>query len=386
MADVEVVHPCRLAAADLDAWRAMQVQTPALASPLLGPGFVCAVGEVRADARVAVWRQGGRPRAFLAHHRRPGGFGRPIGAPFSDYHALVSEPGFELEGAQALADAQLSALRLCGLVDPFGRFASAVRTRDPAYRIVLEGSGRDYLDRLAGESANRAKNHRRYLRKLERDLGPVRLEPRDLDQAAFERLLAWKRAQLERGGLHDFLRPDWTRALLQRLFDTREGDFQGLMINLYAGDRLLAGHFGVRQGDWHHPWIGAMDPELEAYGPGFVHQWAAIEAMPALGLRTYDLGAGSGHWKRMFTTTALEVGCGLATASGLGGRLAGASEQVWDVSAIGRTTVGRRMRNRLDQIATMELTLGGRLRGVVDAVAGLERRAASRPAAAATAR
>ena len=253
-----------------------------------------------------------------------------------------------------------------------------MQSQSPAYRIVLEGSGRDYLAVLAVRSANRAKNHRRYSRKLERDIGSLRLQACDLDQGAFEQLLGWKRAQLERSGLHDFLRQDWTRALLQRLFNRQEGEFRGLMITLYAGERLVAGHFGVRQGEWYHPWIAAMDPALEAYGPGFVHQWSAIEAMSALGLSTYDLGAGSDHWKKMFTDNAVEVGAGLVTASSLGGRLAGASDQVWDVSALGRSAFGQRMRNRLDQIAAMELTVGGRIRGVVDAVTGLERRSASR--------
>ncbi len=34
------------------------------------------------------------------------------------------------------------------------------------------------------------------------------------------------------------------------------------MINLYAGDKLVAGHFGVRQGDVYHPWIASTDPDL----------------------------------------------------------------------------------------------------------------------------
>ena len=33
-----------------------------------------------------------------------------------------------------------------------------------------------------------------------------------------------------------------------------------------------------------------MDPELRAYSPGVIFQWRAVEAMPALGLDTYELG------------------------------------------------------------------------------------------------
>ena len=43
-----------------------------------------------------------------------------------------------------------------------------------------------------------------------------------------------------RGG-HDFLAAGWTAKLFEQLFARREGNFQGLMICLYAQDRLVAG-------------------------------------------------------------------------------------------------------------------------------------------------
>src|ERR1700756_3330920 len=88
-----VVRPGELDPAELAMWRAMQAATPAFGNPLLGPDFAVAVGEVRADARVAVFHRRSQPVGFLAFHRRPRGFARPIGAPLADYHALVGVPG-----------------------------------------------------------------------------------------------------------------------------------------------------------------------------------------------------------------------------------------------------------------------------------------------------
>src|SRR5580698_7435112 len=88
--EAELVHPSDLTADDVAAWRALQAAELTLANPLLGVEFAQAVGAVRADARVAIFRRGGRTIGYLAHHRRPGGFARPIGAPFCDYHGLVS--------------------------------------------------------------------------------------------------------------------------------------------------------------------------------------------------------------------------------------------------------------------------------------------------------
>jgi len=361
----DVVRPAELAAADVAAWRAMQAAEPAFASPLLGPDFAQAVGEVRADARVAVLRQDGEAAGFLAYHRRPSGFARPIGAPFCDYHALVCDPAANLDAGEALAAAGLGRLRLTGVVDPFGQFEDAVVERTAAHRIILADTAQTYLDALRAGSQNRFKNYRRYRRGLEQDLGPVRLVAHDPDRAAFETLMRWKQRQIAESGLHDFLQAGWARALMGRLHQTRGGAFEGLMVSLYAGDRLVAAHFGVRRDDWFHPWIGAVDPGLKPYSPGLVHQIEAIGAMTGLGLKVYDLGASNDHWKQMFAMDRVEIGSGLATALSWSGRLARSCERVWTAPGAGR------VRRRLDQINAVELTLGGRLQGAVHAMSTL---------------
>jgi CelD/BcsL family acetyltransferase involved in cellulose biosynthesis len=409
---VDIVHPCAVAPSDLEAWRRLQDATPAFGSPLLGPEFAQVVGAVRKDARVAMWRDpNGEPLAFLAYHRRPHGFGRPIGAPFCDYHAVISGDDVELDAAAILSGAKLKALRLSGLVDPFGVFGGRELASEPAYRIVLgdhppaasagdapSDPGLAHLNVLKASSANRFKNFRRYSKRLEQTFGPLRMVAEDLDPSAFEHLLAWKRRQLDRTGLHDFLRPAWVDALMRRLFETpsaarnlidakiaagaklSDRRFGGLMISLYAGDRHVAGHFGVRLGGWYHPWIGATAPNLEAHGAGFVHQWKAVEAMGRLGLQTYDLGPGSDHWKRLFTADIVEVAAGLITAPTLRGRLARAGDRLWTTPPLDEVGLAQRLRNRLDQIATIETAWTGRAQGLLAMASALDRRAASRRA------
>lgn len=365
--DAEVVRTADLSDADVAAWRRLQAAEPAFGSPLLGPDFAQAVGAVRGDARVAVYRRDGRAIGFLPHHRRPGGFGRPIGAPFCDYHGLVGEAGAGLDRAEALQAAGLGALRLTGLVDPNGVFADSVKTRAWAHRIVIKTTAQDYLDELWRASGNRRKNYRRYQRGLEKALGPVRIV--SPDPAALERLIDWKRVQIERTGVHDFLSVGWAETLMRRLWDAHGETFDGLMVSLYAGPRLVAAQFGVRQGGWFHPWIGGFDPDLAEHSPGFVHQVEAIAAMPDLGLHTYDLGPGADHWKRMFAQDGVWVGAGLATAPSTAGLIARSREQIWSAPLVGAAPLFSRARNRLDQIAALELTMGGRLRGAARAVA-----------------
>jgi len=372
MLHAETIHANRLAPADAEAWRALCAAEPAFANPLLGPDFAMAVAQVRDDARVTVWRRDGRPVGFLPHHRRPGAFARPIGAPLSDYHGLVGEAGPDIP--QALAAADLTAYRFTGLIDPAGAFANHVGRRHEAFVIVLDGSAEDYLEALRGSSPKRFKNYRRLDHKLDREVGALSVVAPDTSRAAFDTLIAWKAEQLARTGAHDFLRPAWTRSLLDNLFAAQDGDFRGLMITLYAGDRLVGGHFGIRLGEVYHPWIASIDPDLAAWSPGQVFLPRAIAAMPGLGLKTYDLGPGHEHYKRPFALSTRAISEGLAAAESAAGRAARASDRAW--ALVGATEGGPldRLRRRLDAIATLEPSLAGRARSLAAALVSHTRR------------
>jgi CelD/BcsL family acetyltransferase involved in cellulose biosynthesis len=370
MLQADILKPSELAVCDLAAWAAFRDGTPAFRSPLLSAEFAQAVGEVREDAAVAVFRRNGAPVGFLAHHRRPGGLARPIGSPWSDYHALLTAPDVELDGAEALRAAGLSSFRFGSLVDPHGVFAQAEAEAHEAYLIAVDGSGDDYWETLRAASPKRFKNMRRLEHKLAREIGEPVLVAADHDQAAFDRLLDWKSEQLRRSGLHDVLQPAWSRALMQSLFERRDGPLQGLFISLKIGSDIVAGHFGVRLGEAYHPWIAAYDPALSAYSPGLTFMSEAIRAMPRLGLTSYDLSSGSDHYKRPFASGTVTVHEG-------GLRTGAARLSLGRIGALlgaGPAHTLRRVERRLDHIASAELSLSGRMQGFAAAVAASSRR------------
>lgn len=372
MVTVQVAHPSELTQADLDAWSRLQAGAAEFGNPLLGPAFARLVGDVRQDAQVAVWRgRDGEPVGFLGFHRALGGFARPIGAPFSDYQALVSAPGFP-SAAEAMRTVGVRGMRLTGLVDPHGVFPGDLETL-VAHRIDLSRGADAYFAQLWAASRNRWRNHKRYSRRLHQQIGPLRAVAPDTSPAMFAKLLDWKSRQLAATGLHDYTGSPWIRELLERLFDRPDPSFGGLMISLYAGDRPVAAHFGVRQGGWFHPWIGAYDPELAGFSPGVVHQVMAAGAAAEAGLTTYDLGPRADRSKAMFANATATVRTGLAAAGSLTARLAAGSDRLLDQPPSGFGLLGR-MRNRWDHIAAVELTVGGRITGVWRAAAALNRR------------
>jgi CelD/BcsL family acetyltransferase involved in cellulose biosynthesis len=367
MLTADTFHPSALTEADAAAWAAICAARAELDSPLLSAAFARAVGEVRQDARITVWRAGGRPAAFLAYHLRPGRLARPIGAPLSDYHALIAEEPIDV--AAALSAAGLAAFRFTGLIDPCLAFDGAVGARREAYVVRLDGPAEGYLEALRARSPKRFKNYRRLDHKLEREVGPIHMAPDDRDPAALQTLIRWKRAQLARTGATDFLAQDWTRTLVQTLFDKPRQDFGGLMVSLYVGGKLAAGHFGVRAGPVFHPWIAAIDPDLADASPGDVFMPRAIAAMPELGLTTYDLGPGHEHYKAPFALARRTIGQGCATAAGPAGASARAAQTVWRMlGADGQGPAGR-LRRRLDTIAALELSFGGRASSLAGALA-----------------
>jgi len=355
------IRPDALTGQEISRWRAFQAAAPALDNPLLGPEFAKAVGARRADARISIFSRNGTVVGFLAHHARPGGFARPIGAPFCDYHALICEPG-ALTIGQALAAAGIRTYRFDGLVDPFAAFGGVAAQTREAYAVRPAGPAADYLEALRAASPKRFKNMRRLEHKLEREVGQTRLVAPDHDAAAFETMIEWKRAQFRQSGIHDVLRPDWALGLMRDLFETRGPDFSGLMVSLYAGETLVGAHFGVRAGGTFHPWLASTNPELGEYSPGQTFMLAAIAGMDALGLTTFDLGLGHDHYKRPFVREPTLVGQGMAGA--------GWQERAWTLAGSERIAPVGRLRRRLDHIAAVELTAAGRARGVVEAFAG----------------
>jgi CelD/BcsL family acetyltransferase involved in cellulose biosynthesis len=371
---VDITTGAGLTLGDAAAWRVLQAIEPRFDNPLFGPDFFSAVSRVRDDARVAIFRRGAEAVGFLPYHARSFGLARPIGAPFSDYQALVSKRDVGLSGRDALRLAGLSAFRFNGMVDPYGLFGAAIDAGTDCYAMQLDGDADAYLEEVRAGSPKRFKNYRRLEHRLGREIGPLRMVADDASDAVFNQIMTWKSEQFRRTGLQDVLRPEWTKSLMRDLFETREGPMRGLMMTLYAGDVLIAGHFGVRSQTTFHPWIASANPNLAAYSPGQAFLGHAIAAMPQLGLKVYDLGPGHDHYKRHYANVRRTVGAGLVTAAGASGLAAGAGEGAYRVSGLGRIGAVDKIRRRLDHIATVDPSLTGLRRGLAEAAAGMRKR------------
>jgi CelD/BcsL family acetyltransferase involved in cellulose biosynthesis len=368
MLTCDLIKAQALTARDEALWREMTQATPAFASPLLSPDFTRAVADARPDTLIAIFREKGRTVGFLPHHRRPGAFARPAGAPFADYSALVTFPDSGLCGAAALKAAGLRAFQAIGLIDPHNVFGPVTGETEEAYGIDLTFDGTiNNVNKKLGKNINRLRRH------AAEALGEVRVVTGDRDPAHFARALALKQAQVRENGLHDFLGASWVQTFLDTLFTADPRRLHGYLVTLMAGDTPLLFHFGVRLGDRAHPWVSSYDPAFSAFSPGQIFLQDCQAALKADGVAYYDLSTGQGHYKTAFCNTHFPVTHARlhGAQARLGARLsraAGWTQQALDgrgLGAAGQALV--RLNRRIDQIACLELDTLGRLRGVAHA-------------------
>ena len=363
MLTCDLIQARDLSARDEAIWCEMIHATPAFASPLLSPDFTRAVAAVRPDTHIAIFRRGGRTVGFLPHHRRPGGLGRPAGAPFADYSALLTFPDAGLCGEAALKAAGLRAFQAIGLIDPHGVFGAVKGETEEAYGIDLT-----FEDTTNNVNKKLNKNINRLRRHAAEALGEVRIITSDRDPAHFARALELKQAQVRDNGLHDFLAAPWVKTFLDQLFAADRDGLHGYMLTLMAGDTPLLFHFGVRLGDRAHPWVSSYDSAFSAFSPGQIFLQDCQAALKADGVAYYDLSTGQSHYKNAFCNTHFPV-----THARLYGAQARFDARLSRATVRAQRALGGagnalvRLHRRMDQIACLELDTLGRLKGVAHA-------------------
>ncbi|WP_431032604.1 GNAT family N-acetyltransferase [Streptomyces sp. P6-2-1] len=310
--DITVHRPGTLTEADRAVWSALQAKAPQtgateLANPFLSPEFARAVAHHRRGVRIGVVRENGEPVAFLPFQHGAGGVGRAIGLGLSDCQGLVHGPGFAVEPRVLLRGLGLSVYEfdhLAGESQPFaahasGRYASPVLDVDEGWEPTLEG--------LRSRSPRFTRTTLAKERKLGREHGELRYVHDERDPAALATLMRWKSAQYRRTGRGDRFAHPWISGLVRRLFQTTAPGGAGLLSVLYAGERPVAAHFGLRSEHVLACWFPAYDPAYAKYSPGLVLHLRMARAAAADGIAYLDLGRGPKEYKDSLRTRDLTV-------------------------------------------------------------------------------
>jgi CelD/BcsL family acetyltransferase involved in cellulose biosynthesis len=318
---ISVIHPSELGSAEVTAWQDMQRHSAGLRNPFLSPEFTQAVGRHRADARVAVLSDSGGIAGFLPFEKHRLGMGLPIGAGLTDCQGLVSTPGFECDARDLVRGCGLSVLAFDHLTAAQQPFRGYLAATAPSPVIDLADGWAAYEAKVKVRSASFLRSVARKSRKLDREVGPVRLVTESEDRAALRSLMAWKSDQYRRTGRSDRFAHPWIVGLIEDLFATRGSHFSGLFSVLYAGDAPVAAHLGVRCGPVVAHWFPAYDTSYAQYSPGLIEHIRMVEAAAGIGVEVIDLGKGHKRYKEELKSSDIFVGEGAVTTRSALGQL-----------------------------------------------------------------
>ncbi|WP_306959487.1 GNAT family N-acetyltransferase [Streptomyces afghaniensis] len=304
---VLILKPDELSLSDQTMWREIRTESGAPANPFLDPAFALAVGQVRPGARVAVLQDDGSPVGFFPYERGALGQGRAIGLGVSDSQGAVLRPGIRLDAHRLLRSCALSSWEFDNLEAGQRAFVPHA-VEELASPVVDIGEGFErYTERLRAKSPGFLRQTLAKERRLARQVGQVRFAYDARDPGALRALMEWKSAQYRRTGRRDRFAQEWITRLVGLLGESEEPECRGVLSVLYAADRPVAAHFGLRSPTVLSWWFPAYDRAYAKYSPGLVLQLRMLQAAAADGVETVDLGSGPARYKESLKTGDLRV-------------------------------------------------------------------------------
>lgn len=309
------VSPCdRLSDGELDLWARVQEGNDALASPFFRPEFAQTVAGVRPDVAVGLVHSEGST-AFFPFQRRRFGRGIPVGSRLSDYHGIVGAVPVQLDACELLRACRLRSWDFDGVVasqaifQPHHRRARTSPFLDLAqgfetYAAARTAAGTDQIDDIAKQEE-----------RLGDEVGTIRFESHVEGPEAVALLMRWKSEQYVRTGAVDIFAFPWVRDVVSRVHSMKGSAFAGPLSVLYAGERPVAAHLGLRSASVWHYWLPAYDRALGKYSPGLIMLLRLAKAAAAAGVTRIDLGKGDALYKRRLASDTVSLSAGSVEAT-----------------------------------------------------------------------
>jgi CelD/BcsL family acetyltransferase involved in cellulose biosynthesis len=288
-------------------WMGLQQANPDLVSPYFHHEFTNVIAMVQNNVEVAVIESDGKIAAFFPFQRERRGIGGPVGGIISDYHGLICAQDFRFSPSELLKQSHLIAWKFDHLVTSQLSFAPFQRLVEPSPQINISDGYNAYVRERRLEGFQQLKKK---IRRIEEKIGPLRFVADSVDVAALEIVLAWKSLQYRETGNPDLFAPGWIREAMQRIFTTHADGCSGVLSLLYAGDRVVAGHFGMRSRRMWHYWFPSYDPEAVEYSPGLILLLKMAEHAPKIGVPVIDLGKGLSPYKERLMNSSFPLASG----------------------------------------------------------------------------
>ena len=315
------VHPVdQLTQRDFECWESLRTQNAAFRSPFFSARFASAIQSSRSDVFVASVRELGKLIGVLPFHKI-GNVAYPVGRHFNDAHNLMVDQSCSVTWENVLEAINARSFDFHAMV---GQPVKTECYREigtvKSFAACLGNSPTCFLNELQRKH-NSIRRQPQKTRKLEREIGPVRMELDCRDPSLLDWLISRKREQYSRTNILDHFAPGWTRKLMHHFHDetmrSLPGSARGLLSILWAGDKPVAGHFGILEDTILHYWFPVYDPLFGRYSPGTALYIDIVRSAPKIGIECIDMGYGEQPYKLRQTDVVSEVSYGSITSSKL---------------------------------------------------------------------
>jgi CelD/BcsL family acetyltransferase involved in cellulose biosynthesis len=265
---------------------------------------------MRDDFFVGVLEEGSRPIGFFPFHLKTPGVAGPAIQRLSDYEGVIAAREAEWSAAELLKGCGLTSWHFLVLIESQTQFRRYHRETLQSPILDLSAGFESYADDVRRSGSKLIEKTQTQRRVLERDLGPVRYQAHVTGSAALGWLMACKSKQYGRTGFPDHFQKGWFRGLIEWIHAAQQENFAGMLSMLWAGDCIVAMHFGVRSKTAWHYWFPCYDTQFAKYSPGSVLLMEMARSAPAFGIRYIDLGRGLTPYKLRFRNGGINLAAG----------------------------------------------------------------------------
>jgi CelD/BcsL family acetyltransferase involved in cellulose biosynthesis len=300
-----VIAPHDLSPAEIAFWDELSSSVTAVSSPFLSHHFVRAVAESGMNVRVCVIYEGDAIRAFFPYQYRSPISGwlkasEPAGGEMADYFGLIAEPGFSITPKELLRLAGTSCLNFSHLDEIQLKYGLTGEQPRVGLRIRLNSPSSEAGDAMSPARRKYVKDTERRERQLAKEVGETsfNFDVQHDRPAVLDHLIRQKRAQYARTGKPDALKEAWKIRLLHKLADYRFDGCRAVLSTISAGDKWIAGHFGIAGNGVLQYWFPVYAPEFARYAPGRLLIHRIAQNCPSAGIHTIDRGEGDNPSKR----------------------------------------------------------------------------------------
>jgi CelD/BcsL family acetyltransferase involved in cellulose biosynthesis len=308
--NIDVTKLDSLTNSDVAAWQALQRANPDCDSPFLHYQFARCVSRAREDVYVATLREQDEVRGFFSFQRGERHIGSALALPMADHQGLVAPSDLSINVRELLRACDLAALHFDHLLASQATFQQYhSRLDDSPYVDLTEGYAA-YRQHLEQGGTSLFTQIDRKSRKVQRELGPLRLEWHDGSAAIVDTMIEWKQQQLAAAGYRGLYALPWVQELIQQVLSHASPAFAGRMSTLLAGDKLLSIHLGIQSDHVLASWIPTYNPDYAAYSPGLLLHDQLFRHAPQEGIRRIELGRGYNQLKSRFMSGATQVAMG----------------------------------------------------------------------------